>query len=154
MNFRKNGYHKLIQRITHILEDNPQDIVDDDEGFIYTGGLWELVSAREINEEDDSMSDSLKEELNDNPRKIGSANLLYVQDLVEKYCINNPAYVSKLPKTSNVVSMEDCVKAFYTHILDELVEEKVVRIMPHIKREQSIKLVVDNTREEKANVAS
>ena len=42
MNFRKNGYHKLIQRITHILEDNPQDIVDDDQGFIYTGGLWEL----------------------------------------------------------------------------------------------------------------
>ena len=90
----------------------------------------------------------------DNPRKIGSANLLYAQDLIEKYCINNPAYVNKLPKTSNVVSIEDCVKAFYTHILDELVDEKVVRVMPHIKREQSIKLVVDNTREETANVAS
>ena len=93
MNFRKNGYHKLIQRITHILEDNPQDIVDDDEGFIYTGGLWELVSAREINEEDDSMSDSLKEELIDNPRKIGSANLLYVQDLVEKLHEDNMEYL-------------------------------------------------------------
>ena len=62
MNFRrKNGYHRLIQRITHILEDNPQDIVDDDQGFIYTGGLWELVSAREVKEDDDTISDSLKE---------------------------------------------------------------------------------------------
>ena len=33
-----------------------------------------------------SMSDSLKEEIIDNPRKIGSANLMYVQDLIEKYC--------------------------------------------------------------------
>ena len=155
MNFRrKNGYHKLIQRITHILEDNPQDIVDDDQGLIYTGGLWELVSPREVNEEDDTISNSLKEELIDNPRKIGSANLLYAQDLIEKYCVNNPAYVNKLPKTSNVVSIDDCVKTFYTYILDELVDEKVVRVMPHIKREQSIKLVVDNTREETANVAS
>ena len=78
---------------------------------------------------------------------------MYVQDLIEKYCDNNPAYVNKLPKTSNVVSIEDCVKAFYTHILDELVKEKIVRVMPHIKREQSIKLVVDNTRKEKSNVA-
>ena len=35
----------------------------------------------------------------------------------------------------------------------ELIEEKIVRVMPHIKREQSIKLVVDNTREETSNVS-
>ena len=153
MNIRKNGYQKLLKRVSHILEDNPQDIVDDDEGLVYTGGLWELVFPREIDEEDDSLSDSLKEEIFDNPRKIGSANLMYVQDLIEKYCDNNPAYVNKLPKTSNVISVEECVKAFTTHILDELIEEKIVRVMPHIKREQSIKLVVDNTRKEKSNVA-
>jgi len=154
MNIRKNGYRKLLKRVSYILEDNPQDIVDDDEGLIYTGGLWELVSPRQIDEEDESIPDSLKEEIIDNPRKIGSANLMYVQDLIEKYCVTNPTYVNKLPKTSNVVSLEACVKAFTTHILDELIEEKIVRVMPHIKREQSIKLVVDNTREEKSNVAS
>ena len=153
MNIKKNGYQKLLKRVSHILEDNPQDIVDDDEGLVYTGGLWELVSPRKIDEEDESLSDSLKEEIIDNPRKIGSANLMYVQDLIEKYCDNNPAYVNKLPKTSNVISVEECVKAFTTHILDELIEEKIVRVMPHIKREQSIKLVVDNTRKEKSNVA-
>ena len=61
MNIRKNGYQKLLKRVSHILEDNPQDIVDDDEGLVYTGGLWELVFPREIDEEDDSLSDSLKE---------------------------------------------------------------------------------------------
>ena len=153
MNIRKNGYRKLLKSVSHILEDNPQDIVDDDEGLVYTGGLWELVFPREIDEEDESISDSLKEEMIDNPRKIGSANLMYVQDLIEKYCVTNPAYVNKLPKTSNVICVEECVKAFTTHILDELIEEKIVRVMPHIKREQSIKLVVDNTREEKSNVS-
>ena len=34
----------------------------------------------------------------------------------------------------------------------ELIEDKIVRVMPHIKREQSIKLVIDNTRKESANV--
>lgn len=153
MNIRKNGYRKLLKRVSHILEDNPQDIVDDDEGLIYTGGLWELVSPRQIDDEDEAISDSLKEEIIDNPRKIGSANLMYVQDLIEKYCNNNPAYVNNLPKTSNVVSLEACVKAFTTYVLDELIEEKIVRVMPHIKREQSFKLVIDNTRKEKSNVA-
>ena len=150
---KKNGYEKLLRKVLEILEDNPQDIVDDDEGLVYTGGLWELVFPREIDEEDESISNSLKEEMIDNPRKIGSANLMYVQDLIEKYCDNNPAYVNKLPKTSNVISLEACVKAFTTHVLDELIEEKIVRVMPHIKREQSIKLVVDNTRKETSNGA-
>ena len=153
MSIKKNGYQKLLKRVSYILEDDPQDIVDEDEGITYTGGLWELASPRQIDDEDESISDFLKEEIIDNPRKIGSANLLYVQDLIEKYCVNNPAYVSKLPATSNVVTLEACVKAFTTHVLDELVEEKIVRVLPHIKREQSIKLIVDNTRKEKSNVA-
>ena len=76
---------------------------------------------------------------------------MYVQDLIEKYCEQNPSTVKK---TSNVVSLEECVKMFTSHILDDLIEEKIVRVMPHIKREQSIKLVVDNTRKETANVGT
>ena len=151
---RNNGYKRLLNRVSRILKDNPQDIVDDQEGIIYTGGLWELVSAREVDIDDESIDDSIKEDILDNPRKIGSANLMYVQDLIEKYCVNNPSLsLARLPRTSNVVSIEDCVKSFTTHVLDELIEDKIVRVMPHIKREQSIKLVVDNTRKESANVA-
>jgi hypothetical protein len=149
---RRNGYKKLINRVSRILADNPQDIVDEDQGLVYTGGLWELVSAREIDIDDDSIAESIKEEILDNPRKIGSANLMYVQDMIEKYCLNNPSSLSRLPKSSNVVSLDECVKSFTTHVLDELIEDKIVRVMPHIKREQSIKLVIDNTRKESANV--
>ena len=150
---KKNGYEKLLRKVLEILEDNPQDIVDEDEGVIYTGGLWELVSPRNIDTDDESISDTLKAELQENPRKIGSANLMYVQNLIETYCTSNPIVVKKLPKTSNIVSMDECVKSFTSHVLDELIEEKIVRVMPHIKREQSIKLVVDNTREETSNVS-
>tara|TARA_R110000744_G_scaffold15538_1_gene43239 strand:+ start:2233 stop:2751 length:519 start_codon:yes stop_codon:yes gene_type:complete len=152
MKIKKNGYKNLLIKVEEILEDTPQDIVDEEEGIIYTGGLWELVSPRDINE-DESISDSLKAELLENPRKIGSANLMYVQTLVEKYCENNPTVFTKLPKTANVVSIDECVKSFTTHVLDELIEEKKVRVMPHIKREQSFKLVVDNTQEETSNVS-
>ena len=154
MSIRKNGYKRLIKRVSRILADHPQDIVDETEGIVYTGGLWELVSAREIDIDDETIADTIKEEILDNPRKIGSANLMYVQDLIEKYCVNNPASLTRLPKASNVVSIEQSIKSFTTHVLDELIEDKIVRVMPHIKREQSIKLVVDNTREETANVAS
>ena len=150
---KKNGYEKLLRKVLEILEDNPQDIVDEDEGVIYTGGLWELVSPRNVNTEDESLSETLKAELQENPRKIGSANLMYVQNLIETYCTSNPIVVKKLPKTANIVSMDECVKSFTSHVLDELIEEKIVRVMPHIKREQSIKLVVDNTREETSNVS-
>ena len=153
MSVRRNGYKRLLNRVSRILKDNPQDIVDETEGIIYTGGLWELVSAREIDIEDDTIADTVKEEILDNPRKIGSANLMYVQDLIEKYCVNNPASLSRLPKSSNVVSIEECVKSFTTHDLDELIEDKIVRVMPHIQREQSIRLVVDNTRKESSNVS-
>tara|TARA_R110002020_G_scaffold29767_14_gene94061 strand:+ start:8190 stop:8657 length:468 start_codon:yes stop_codon:yes gene_type:complete len=153
MSIRRNGYKRLINRVSRILKDNPQDIVDDQEGLIYTGGLWELVAAREIDLDDESIEDVIKEEILDNPRKIGSANLMYVHDLIEKYCVNNPSSLARLPKTSNVVSIEECVKSFTTHVINELVEDKIVRVMPHIKREQSIRLVVDNTRKESANVA-
>jgi hypothetical protein len=150
---KKNGYEKLLRKILKILEDNPQDIVDEDEGVIYTGGLWELVSPRNIDTDDESISETLKAELQENPRKIGSANLMYVQNLIETYYTNNPIVVKKLPKTANIVSMDECVKSFTSHVLDDLIEEKIVRVMPHIKREQSIKLVVDNTREETSNVS-
>jgi len=150
---KKNGYEKLLRKILKILEDNPQDIVDEDEGVIYTGGLWELVSPRNIDTDDESISETLKAELQENPRKIGSANLMYVQNLIETYFTSNPIVVKKLPKTANIVSMDECVKSFTSHVLDELIEEKIVRVMPHIKREQSIKLVVDNTREETSNVS-
>ena len=113
MNIRKNGYQKLLKRVSHILEDNPQDIVDDDEGLIYTGGLWELVSPRQIDEEDEAITGSLKEEIIDNPRKIGSANLMYVQDLIEKYCDNNPAYVNKLPKNFECNKCRRMCQSFY-----------------------------------------
>ena len=150
---KKNGYEKLLRKVLEILEDNPQDIVDEDEGVIYTGGLWELVSPRNIDTDDESISETLKAELQENPRKIGSANLMYVQNLIETYCTSNPIVVKNLPKTANIVSMDECVKSFTSHVLDELIEEKIVRVMPHIKREQSIKLVVDNTREETSNVS-
>ena len=150
---KKNGYEKLLRKILKILEDNPQDIVDEDEGVIYTGGLWELVSPRNIDTDDESISETLKAELQENPRKIGSANLMYVQNLIETYFTSNPIVVKKLPKTANIVSMDECVKSFTSHVLDDLIEEKIVRVMPHIKREQSIKLVVDNTREETSNVS-
>ena len=153
MKIKKNGYKNLLIKVEEILGDNPQDIVDDEEGVIYTGGLWELVSPRNIDTEDESISESLKAELLENPRKIGSANLMYVQTLVEKYCKSNPTVFTKLPKTANVVSLDECVKSFTTHVLDELIEEKKVRVMPHIKREQSIKLVIDNTQEETSNVS-
>ena len=152
MTIKKNGYKKLLNKISHILEDNPQDIVDESQGVVYTGGLWELVHPRTINNDDSSLSESLKEEILSNPRKIGSANLMFVHDLIEKYCERNPATLPKLPKTSNVVTIEECVKSFTTHVIDDLMEEKILRVMPHIKREQSIKLVVDNTRKETANV--
>ena len=29
---KKNGYEKLLRKVLEILEDNPQDIVDEDEG--------------------------------------------------------------------------------------------------------------------------
>ena len=151
MTRKKNGYKKLLNKVSTILEDDPQDIIDEEQGLIYAGGLWELVHPRIIKDNDTSLSDSLKEEIIDNPRKIGSANLMYVQDLIEKYCEQNPSTVKK---TSNVVSLEECVKMFTSHILDDLIEEKIVRVMPHIKREQSIKLVVDNTRKETANVGT
>ena len=150
---KKNGYEKLLRKVLEILEDNPQDIVDEDQGVIYTGGRWELGSPRNVNTEDESLSETLKAELLENPRKIGSANLMYVQNLIETYCTSNPIVVKKLPKTANIVSMDECVKSFTSHVLDELIEEKIVRVMPHIKREQSIKLVVDNTREETSNVS-
>ena len=153
MKIKKNGYKNLLIKVEEILGDNPQDIVDDEEEVIYTGGLWELVSPRNVNMEDESISESLKAELLENPRKIGSANLMYVQNLIETYCTSNPIVVKKLPKTANIVSMDECVKSFTSHVLDELIEEKIVRVMPHIKREQSIKLVVDNTREETSNVS-
>jgi hypothetical protein len=153
MSIRKNGYKRLIKRVSRILADHPQDIVDETEGIVYTGGLWELVSAREIDIDDETIADTIKEEILDNPRKIGSANLMYVQDLIEKYCVNNPASLTRLPKASNVVSIEQSIKSFTTHVLDELIEDKIVRVMPHIKREQSIKLVVDNTRKESSNVS-
>ena len=85
MSIRKNGYKRLIKRVSRILADHPQDIVDETEGIVYTGGLWELVSAREIDIDDETIADTIKEEILDNPRKIGSANLMYVQDLIEKY---------------------------------------------------------------------
>ena len=153
MSIRKNGYKRLIKRVSRILADHPQDIVDETEGIVYTGGLWELVSAREIDIDDETIADTIKEEILDNPRKIGTANLMYVQDLIEKYCVNNPASLTRLPKASNVVSIEQSIKSFTTHVLDELIEDKIVRVMPHIKREQSIKLVVDNTRKESSNVS-
>ena len=153
MKNKKNGYKKLLIKVEEILEDTPQDIVDEEEGVVYTGGLWELVSPRDVNTEDESLSDSLKAELLENPRKIGSANLMYVQTLLEKYCKSNPMILTKLPKTANVVSPDECVKSFTSHVLDELIEEKIVRIMPHIKRKQSIKLVIDNTLGETSNVA-
>ena len=153
MKIKKNGYKNLLIEVEEILGDNPQDIVDDEEEVIYTGGLWELVSPRNVNMEDESISESLKAELLENPRKIGSANLLYAQTLVENYCKSNPTVFTKLPKTANVVSLDECVKSFTTHVLDELIEEKKVRVMPHIKREQSFKLVVDNTQEETSNVS-
>ena len=153
MSIRKNGYKRLIKRVSRILADHPQDIVDETEGIVYTGGLWELVSAREIDIDYETIADTIKEEILDNPRKIGSANLMYVQDLIEKYCVNNPASLTRLPKASNVVSIEQSIKSFTTHVLDELIEDKIVRVMPHIKREQSIKLVVDNTRKESSNVS-
>ena len=150
---KKNGYEKLLRKVLEILEDNPQDIVDEDEGVIYTGGLWELVSPRNIDTDDESISETLKAELQENPRKIGSANIMYVQNLIETYCTSNPIVVKKVPNTAYIVSMDECVKSFTSHVLDELIEEKIVRVMPHIKREQSIKLVVDNTREETSNVS-
>ena len=153
MKIKKNGYKNLLIKVEEILGDNPQDIVDDEEEVIYTGGLWELVSPRNVNMEDESISESLKAELLENPRKIGSANLLYVNELVEKYCTSNPTVLTKLPKAANVVTLDECVKSFTTHVLDELIEEKIVRVMPHIKREQSIKLVVDNTQKETSNVS-
>ena len=76
MKNKKNGYKKLLIKVEEILEDTPQDIVDEEEGVVYTGGLWELVSPRDVNTEDESLSDSLKAELLENPRKIGSANLM------------------------------------------------------------------------------
>ena len=82
---KKNGYEKLLRKVLEILEDNPQDIVDEDEGVIYTGGLWELVSPRNIDTDDESISETLKAELQENPRKIGSANIMYVQNLIETY---------------------------------------------------------------------
>ena len=153
MKNKKNGYKKLLIKVEEILEDTPQDIVDDEKGVIYTGGLWELVSPRDVNTEDESLSDSLKVELLENPRKIGSANLMYAHTLLEKYCKSNPIVLTNLPKTANVVSLEECVRSFTSHVIDELIEEKIVRIMPHIKRKQSIKLVIDNTQEETSNVS-
>ena len=150
---KKNGYEKLLRKVLEILEDNPQDIVDEDEGVIYTGGLWELVSPRNIDTDDESISETLKAELQENPRKIGSDNLIYAQTIVENYCKSNPTVFTKLPKAANVVTLNECVKSFTTHVLDELIEEKIVRVMPHIKREQSIKLVVDTTQEETSNVS-
>ena len=55
---KKNGYEKLLRKVLEILEDNPQDIVDEDEGVIYTGGLWELVSPRNIDTDDESISET------------------------------------------------------------------------------------------------
>ena len=55
------------------------------------------IEIEEIDIEDDTIADTVKEEILDNPRKIGSANLMYVQDLIEKYCVNNPASLSRLP---------------------------------------------------------
>ena len=153
MKIKKNDYKNLLIKIEEILEDNPQDIIDDEEGVIYTGGLWELVSPRNVDTEDKSISELLKAELLENPRKIGSANLMYVTELVEKYCKSNPTVFTKLPKTANVVTLDECVRSFATHVIDELIEEKIVRVMPHIKREQSIKLVVDNTQKETSNVS-
>ena len=72
---KKNGYEKLLRKVLEILEDNPQDIVDEDEGVIYTGGLWELVSPRNVNTEDESLSETLKAELLENPRKISSPTM-------------------------------------------------------------------------------
>ena len=105
MKIKKNGYKNLLIKVEEILGDNPQDIVDDEEEVIYTGGLWELVSPRNVNMEDESISESLKAELLENPRKIGSANLMYVQTLVENYCKSNPTVFTKLPKTANVVTL-------------------------------------------------
>ena len=155
MKNKKNGYKNLLTKVEEILEDTPQDIVDDEEGIVYTGGLWELVSPRDVNFDDDDevLSDSLKAELIENPRKIGSANLMYVHTLLEKYCKSNPIVITKLPKTANIVSPEECVNSFTSHVIDELIKERIVRVMPHIKREQSFKLVIDNTRKEKSNVA-
>ena len=155
MKNKKNGYKNLLTKVEEILEDTPQDIVDDEEGIVYTGGLWELVSPRDVNFDDDDevLSDSLKAELIENPRKIGSANLMYVHTLLEKYCKSNPIVITKLPKIANIVSPEECVNSFTSHVIDELIKERIVRVMPHIKREQSIKLVVDNTRKETSNGA-
>ena len=40
MSVRRNGYKRLLNRVSRILKDNPQDIVDETEVIIYTGGLW------------------------------------------------------------------------------------------------------------------
>jgi hypothetical protein len=151
---RVKGYKKLITTVGKILGGEPQDIIDEEEGLIYVGGLWELVHPRHVDESDEALAPDLKAELLENPRKIGSANLLYVQNMIEKYWQDNPVVITKkLPPTSNVVNKEECVKAFTTHVLDELVQERLVRIIPDIKRKQVLKLVVDNTEKEDRNVA-
>ena len=80
---RVKGYKKLITTVGKILGGEPQDIIDEEEGLIYVGGLWELVHPRHVDESDEALAPDLKAELLENPRKIGSANLLYVQNMIE-----------------------------------------------------------------------
>ena len=71
---------KSLQTLDEFADLATYDLIDKEEGIF-----------REIDIEDDTIADTVKEEILDNPRKIGSANLMYVQDLIEKYCVNNPA---------------------------------------------------------------
>lgn len=127
-------YETLKEKVIEYLEDVPYDILLDDGEQIAQTRTYELTVPRTYEVDGYKYSS----------RKIGAANLTLATTYVVTHLRRLPLLI-KLK--DNQDHREKVLASVWKEILLDLEKENFLRIVPEVKRETSIGLIVDNDRE-------
>lgn len=112
-------YNKLKEEVLKLFYGLPINIHCSENQILLSVSRYELLNTREIK----------INEIKYQTRDIGLANMI----LANKY-------------VKNICSNEELEEDLWETVLEDLLEEKKIRIKPSVFRKENIKIVVDNTR--------
>lgn len=122
-------YKELLNEVKQLILQTPVDIYISEHDASASNSRYELVQEREVKVGDHSFTS----------KKIGLANITWAQ----QHILN--VYIERFnPSETDAEKTKQACEAIFESIISDLEKERIVRTFPEIKREEGIKLVVDN----------
>lgn len=122
-------YSKLLKEVKDLILQTPVDIYVSEHDASATNSRYELVEGREVKVGNKSFIS----------KKIGLANLTWAQQHILNVYVENYN-----PTEKEIEKTKQACDIIFDCILTDLEQQRVLRTFPEIKREETIKLVVDN----------